>query len=141
MSGSLWVTSKANTEFFSSALDGTVKWWDTRFLKTPTEILVMDLNDPKRADILHAVGVTALQFEPTISSRFLAGMENGGIVNVSRRSNNLAEKLAMRFECYTGPAVAIDRNPAYPKNFLTIGDWSAKVWSDDTREGCFLSTW
>ncbi|CAK9811867.1 Dynein axonemal intermediate chain 2 [Anthophora quadrimaculata] len=136
----LWLPSKANTEFFSSSTDGMVLWWDTRFLKRPTEKLVINLENPSNADILQAVGVTTLQFEHTMSSKFLAGTENGLVLNVNRRGNSPAEKLAIRFECYAGPVVAIDRNPVYTKNFLTVGNWSAKIWADDTKEGCFFST-
>ena len=136
----LWISSKANTEFFSCSTDGMVLWWDIRFIKKPTESLVMDLEQPNRADVYKAIGITALQFEQTMSSRFLAGTENGLVVNVNRRGSNPVEKLAMRFQCYVGPVVAIDRNPVYTKNFLTIGNWSAKVWADDTKEGNLLST-
>lgn len=107
-------------------------------MKKPTDTLVMDLDDPGRADLYRAVGVTVLQYEHTISSRFLAGMKNGKIVNVNRRGNTPAEKLAMRFKCCAGPIISIDRNPAFTKNFLSVGDWTAKVWSEDTREGCLL---
>ncbi|KAK1130138.1 hypothetical protein K0M31_019822 [Melipona bicolor] len=136
----LWITSKANTDFFSCSTDGAVLWWDIRFIKKPTESLVMDLEEPDRANVYKAIGITALQFEQTMSSRFLAGTENGLVVNVNRRASNLVEKLAVKFQCYVGPVVAIDRNPVYTKNFLTIGNWSAKVWADDTKEGNLLST-
>lgn len=109
-------------------------------MKKPTETLVMDLEQPQRADIYKAVGITALQFEQTMSSKFLAGTEDGMVVNVNRRTSNLVEKLAIRFQCYTGPVIAIDRNPIYTKNFLTIGNWSANIWADDTKEGNLLCT-
>lgn len=32
-----------------------------------------------------------------------------------------------------GPIYSIQRNPINPKYFLTIGDWTAKVWSEDQR--------
>nr|XP_034180598.1 dynein intermediate chain 3, ciliary-like isoform X3 [Osmia lignaria] len=140
VSQALWIPSKVNTEFFSASTDGAVLWWDTRFPRKPSDILVMDLYSPSRADIVKAIGVTALQYEQTISSRFLAGMQNGMIINVNKRNLNRIEKLASKFMCYTGPVVSIDRNPAVVKNFLTIGDRSAKVWADDTKEGCFLRT-
>ena len=135
----LWIPSKANSDFFSCSTDGVVLWWDIRFIKKPTESLVMDLEQPDRANVYKSIGITALQFEHTMSSRFLAGTENGFVVNVNRRASNPVEKLAVRFQCYMGPVVAIDRNPVYTKNFLTIGDWSAKVWADDTKEGNLLS--
>ncbi|XP_068983669.1 dynein intermediate chain 3, ciliary-like [Bombus flavifrons] len=136
----LWIPSKVNTDFFSCSTDGTILWWDARFMKKPTETLVMDLEQPQRADIYKAVGITALQFEQTMSSKFLAGTEDGMVVNVNRRTSNLVEKLAIRFHCYTGPVIAIDRNPIYTKNFLTIGNWSANIWADDTKEGNLLCT-
>lgn len=74
-----------------------------------------------------------------MSSRFLAGTENGLVVNVNRRTDNPVEKLLVRFECYSGPVLAIDRNPVYTKNFLTVGNWSAKLWADDTKEGNLFS--
>lgn len=137
----LWIPSKTNKDFFSSSSDGTVLWWDIRQEKRPIETVVMDLQNPSRASFLEAVGVTALQYEPTMSSRFLAGTENGIVLSVNRRGQNPVEKLATRFECCTGHVIAIDRNPTYTKSFLTIGDWCAKVWADDTKEGYFLNAW
>ncbi|KZC05586.1 Dynein intermediate chain 3, ciliary, partial [Dufourea novaeangliae] len=136
----LWTSSKANTEFFSASSNGTIMWWDTRFMKRPTHILVMDMYDPRRMDRFKAIGVTALNFEPTMSNKFLVGLVNGMAINVNRKNVTPEEQFAMKFECYTGPVHSLDRNPFAPKSFLTIGDWSAKVWSDDTREGSLLST-
>ncbi|XP_076390371.1 dynein intermediate chain 3, ciliary-like isoform X2 [Megachile rotundata] len=141
VSKAIWIPSKVITEFFSASIDGTVKWWDTRYPKKPRDMMVMDLYDPSRASIVDAIGVTTLQYEPTISSRFLAGLQNGIIVNVNRRSKDEREKLAARFMAYKGPVIAIDRNPAFLKCFLTIGNGTVKVWADDTKEGCFFSVW
>lgn len=102
-------------------------------------MLVMDLDDPVRADVVHAIGVTSLQFEPTMGYRFMAGMENGVVVNVNRRTTSPTEKLAYRFSCHRGPVIAIDRNPFTPKNFLTVGDCTAKIWADDTREDSLIT--
>ncbi|XP_012347214.1 dynein intermediate chain 3, ciliary-like isoform X2 [Apis florea] len=135
----LWIPSKTCTDVFSASTDGLVLWWDIRFPKKPTDKLVMDLDDPKRGNMYKATGITSLQFEQTMSSRFLAGTENGLVVNVNRRTDNPVEKLLVRFECYSGPVLAIDRNPVYTKNFLTVGNWSAKLWADDTKEGNLFS--
>ena len=29
--------------------------------------------------------------------------------------------------------MAVDRNPFYPKNFLTVGDNTCKIWCEDLR--------
>ncbi|KAG7210502.1 hypothetical protein KM043_012023 [Ampulex compressa] len=136
----LWIASKTNTEFFSGSTDGTIKWWDIRRLSRPTDELVMDLEEPSRADVVRAIGVSALQFEASMGSRFMAGTQNGIVVNVSRKSATPVEKLAWRFSCHCGPVLAIDRNPFCSKYFLTVGDWTAKLWADDTREGCLMET-
>lgn len=136
----LWTASKANTEFFSSSTDGTVKWWDIRFIKRPTDTLVMDLDDPDRMDRFRAPGITAMHFESTNHHRFLAGLENGIVVNVNRRSDEPKEQLATRFECYNSSILTIDRNPIISRNFLTVAGHTAKVWSDETKEGFLLCT-
>ncbi|EFN79166.1 Dynein intermediate chain 2, axonemal [Harpegnathos saltator] len=135
----LWLTSKTNTEFFSACTSGTIRWWDIRKLKRPTGVLVMDLDDPERADVVKAVGVTSLQFEPAMDYKFMAGMQNGVVVNVNRRAPSLAEKLSNRFNCHHSPVIAIDRNPFTLKNFLTVGDCTAKIWADDTREDSLIT--
>ncbi|KAG6797884.1 Dynein intermediate chain 2, axonemal [Apis mellifera caucasica] len=129
-----WIPSKTCTDIFSASTDGLVLWWDMRFPKKPIEKLVMDLDDPKRGNVYKATGITCLQFEQTMSSRFLAGTENGIVVNVNRRTDNPVEKLLVRFECYAGPVLAIDRNPVYSKNFLTVGNCQQTV---DLTGGCW----
>ena len=36
--------------------------------------------------------------------------------------------------------LTLSRNPAFPKNFLTVGDWSARVWSEDIRGSAIMWT-
>ena len=38
--------------------------------------------------------------------------------------------LAEYFRCHQGKVMAVDRNPFYPKNFLTIGDTTTKIWCE-----------
>ena len=52
-------------------------WWDTRKLQTPTETLVIDLCKPEDQNVNKATGITALQFEPSMGTRFMCGLENG----------------------------------------------------------------
>lgn len=135
----LWIHSKTNTEFFSASTDGTIKWWDIRNMRQPTDELVMDLDDPLRADIVRAMGITKLQYEPIIGQRFLVGTTNGTVINVRRKVINPINKLALRFNCHVGPVIAIDRNPFITKYFLTVGDWTVKIWTEDTRERSLIT--
>ena len=35
---------------------------------------------------------------------------------------------------HAGPVYTVKRNPFFPKYFLTVGDWTARVWCEDVRE-------
>lgn len=61
-----------------------IKWWDTRKLQNPTENLVIDLLKPEEQDVDRATGISALQFEPSMGTRFMCGLENG--TKIHRRS-------------------------------------------------------
>ncbi|XP_043678098.1 dynein axonemal intermediate chain 2-like isoform X2 [Vespula pensylvanica] len=136
----LWINSKTGTEFFSSSKDGQIKWWDTRKMKIPTETLVIDLEKTENQNVDQATGISALQFEPSMSSRFMCGLENGMVISGNRKGKTPSEKLAVRFKVQYGPVIGLERNPTFIKNFLTIGDWTARIWSEDCRESCIAWT-
>lgn len=101
---------------------------------------MFDLERPNEPDMDRAIGVSCMNYGPTAGTKFMLGMDNGVIVSVSRRAKTNAEKLAVRFEAHYGPVVSVDRNPFNPGLFLSIGDWTARIWSEDTREGNLVST-
>ncbi|XP_034947678.1 dynein intermediate chain 3, ciliary [Chelonus insularis] len=136
----LWINSKTGTEFFSSSKDGQIKWWDTRKLQVPMDTLVVDLSKPEEQDIDRATGVTALQFEPSIGTRFMCGLKNGTVISGNRKGKTPGEKMAIRFRAQYGPVISVERNPTFVKNFLTVGDWTARLWSEDCRESCICWT-
>lgn len=111
-----------------------------RNLRQPSETLIMDIENPQRADEVRSIGVSSLQYETTMGTKFLCGMENGIVISATRKGKNPVEKLSMRFDCHNGPVVTVTRNPFSTKNFLTIGDWTARIWAEDTKEGNLMST-
>ncbi|CAK9822996.1 Dynein axonemal intermediate chain 2 [Anthophora retusa] len=135
-----WQPSKSNTEFFSTSVDGCAMWWDTRNLRQPTEVLLFDLEKPNEPHMDRAIGVSCLSFGPIIGTKFMFGLENGMILTGSRKSKTNAEKLAVRYEGHYGRVNSVDRNTFNPAIFLTVGDWRARVWAEDTREGNLIST-
>ncbi|KOC61089.1 Dynein intermediate chain 2, axonemal [Habropoda laboriosa] len=135
-----WQPSKSNTEFFSTSSDGTAMWWDTRNLREPTEVLLCDLEKPNDPHMDRAIGVSCLSFGPIIGTKFMFGLENGIILTGSRKSKTNAEKLAVRYEGHFGRVNSVDRNTFNPAIFLTVGDWRARIWAEDTREGNLIST-
>ncbi|KYN14063.1 Dynein intermediate chain 2, axonemal [Trachymyrmex cornetzi] len=136
----LWINSKTGTEFFSASKDGQIKWWDTRKLQVPTETLVIDLSKPENQNVDKATGISTLQFEPSMGTRFMCGLENGIVISGNRKGKTPGEKIATRFRAQYGPVISLERNPTFVKNFLTVGDWTSRIWSEDCRESCIAWT-
>ncbi|KAK1132130.1 hypothetical protein K0M31_016263 [Melipona bicolor] len=136
----LWINSKTGTEFFSASKDGQIMWWDIRKLQMPTETLVIDLCKTDDQNVNKAIGISALQFEPSMGTRFMCGLENGIVISGNRKGKTASEKIATRFKAQYGPVISLERNPTFVKNFLTVGDWTTRIWSEDCRESCIAWT-
>ena len=75
------------------------------------------------------------------------GTEEGRIVCCSKKAKVQPEVIINTFRGHHGPVRGLQRNPAFSKNFLSVGtgvlyctvlyctvqvgDWSARVWADD----------
>ena len=132
--------SKSNSEFFTGSSEGRIMWWDIRKLREPTEILIIDLDNTKEPNVESAIGVTSLNYEPSMGTKFLLGTENGVIISGSRKSKTTTDKLALRFNGHFGPVYNVDRNPFNPKYILSVGDWTSRIWAEDTKEGTLVAT-
>ncbi|CAD1469760.1 unnamed protein product, partial [Heterotrigona itama] len=135
-----WLPTKSNTEFFSTSSDGSAMLWDTRQLRQPVETITFDFEHPNEPDVDRAIGVSCLNFGPMVGTKFMFGLENGVVVTGSRKARTNAEKLSVRFNAHFGEVKSVDRNVFNPLVFVTIGDWRARVWVEDTREDCLVST-
>ncbi|XP_037907219.1 dynein intermediate chain 3, ciliary isoform X2 [Hermetia illucens] len=140
VSSVLWINSKSGTEFFSGGLDGQVLWWDTRKLNEPLDRLFMDPVRTDEQDLSRSYGISVLEYETTIPTRFMCGTEMGMLFSCNRKGKTPMEKINIRMMCHLGPVYAITRNPAFVKNFLTVGDWTARIWSEDCRESSIIWT-
>ncbi|KAM4662025.1 dynein axonemal intermediate chain 2 [Discoglossus pictus] len=134
----IWLQSKTGTECFSASTDGQVLWWDIRKMSEPTENLVLDITKKSNLDI--ALGAVSLEFEPTLPTKFMVGTEQGVVISCNRKAKTPAEKIVCTYSGHHGPIYAVQRNPFFPKNFLTIGDWTARIWSEDSRESSIMWT-
>lgn len=94
----LFINAKSGQEFFSSGPDGAVKWWDIRNMSEPTDEMIMDVMKSSFdvPSMAHSNGVTALEFEPTIPTRFMAGTENGLVVAGNRKGKTPMEKVPIK---------------------------------------------
>ncbi|KAJ8725984.1 hypothetical protein PYW07_000682 [Mythimna separata] len=137
----LFINSKSGQEFFSGGTDGALKWWDLRRLDAPTEQLCLDMVKAQEPQSMsRAKGVSVLEFEPTMPTRFMVGTEDGLVLTGNRKAKTVADKISGKFDAHWGPVWALKRNPGFLKNFLTVGDWSARVWSEDCKESAILWT-
>jgi dynein intermediate chain 2 len=60
----------------------------------------------------------------------MLGTEQGIIVALSRRKNK-GYQIDRPYFAHYGPVYSVQRNPFLSKYFLSIGDWTAKIWVDD----------
>ncbi|KAF4084935.1 hypothetical protein AMELA_G00111730 [Ameiurus melas] len=134
----IWLQSKTGTDFFSASTDGQVLWWDVRKMSEPTERLVLDPS--KKGKLENALGAISLEFETTMPTKFMVGTEQGLVVSCNRKAKTPGEKIVCTYSGHHGPIYALQRNPFFPKNFLTVADWTARIWSEDIRESSIMWT-
>ncbi|CAH0603561.1 unnamed protein product [Chrysodeixis includens] len=138
----LFINAKNGMEFFSAGTDGALKWWDLRHMGEPTEVLILDVikSATDQQSMANANGVSVLEFEQTIPTRFMVGTENGLVITGNRKGKTPLEKLPSKYETHLGPVWALERNPGFLKNFLTVGDWTARIWSEECHESAIMWT-
>ncbi|XP_023949316.2 dynein intermediate chain 3, ciliary-like [Bicyclus anynana] len=127
--------SRLNTEFFSGSSDGKCMWWDIRNMSQPTDELIMSVRYPSidKASLADSEGVSALQFDRSFPTKFLCGTDTGLVINVNRKGKSHAEIMSAVLNAHIGPVRAVHRSPCSAKIFITCGDWTTNVWSDDVR--------
>jgi hypothetical protein len=48
--------------------------------------------------------------------------------------------LPLQMQCHASPIYTLARNPSFCKNFITVGDWNARIWSEDCKESSIIWT-
>ena len=74
----------------------------------------------------------------TQNNYLMVGTEEGKIICCSKKAKNPTEVIINKFRGHHGPIRGLQRNPAFSKNFLSIGDWSARVWADDVLDSSLI---
>ncbi|KAF9802987.1 hypothetical protein SFRURICE_012232 [Spodoptera frugiperda] len=101
-------------------MNGQVGWWDTRKGGDPAGVCPPHV---AHRDIARNV----LFINSKIGAEFFSSSPDGVV--------------KWQYEAHFGPVYALQRNPTFVKNFLTVGDWTARVWSEDCRESAILWTY
>jgi dynein intermediate chain 2 len=131
----VWPNSKTGTECISVAPDGKVLWWDTRNLQQGP-VTTAILTDGSAGD--RVIGATRIDNSTEVSQKCLVGTEQGYVMQIMKKQGTKGEvstRFGMEGGKHHGPIFAIQRNPAAGagKFFLTVGDWTAKIWADDLK--------
>eukprot|EP00762_Andalucia_godoyi_P000256 ANDGO_03198.mRNA.1 Dynein intermediate chain 3 len=124
-----WLATKTNTECMSCSTDGQVLFWDTRKIGEPIEVL--QLEPAKQESYRGILGAVSLDYDPSNAAKFMVGTEQGLVLAGNRKAKTPADRIAQVYTGHHGPIYAVKRNMFAPKFFLTVGDWTARIWVDD----------
>jgi len=129
-----WINSKTGNQCVSVSTDGQMLWWDTRRLSEPTDSLELSTDIKGDGQVL---GGSSLEYNSEAGpSKYLVGTEQGVVLMINlknRKQNNGVSVYDQGAGKHHGPIYSIQRNPANTKCFLTVGDWTARIWMEDLR--------
>ena len=138
-----WISSKAGHQCASVSTDGQMMWWDTRKLEEgPIDTIqlatdskaVVDGN-PTGAGM--TLGGSSLEYNSEAGpTKYLVGTEQGLVMSVNlrnRKMNNGVSVYDNGHGKHHSPIYSIQRNPTHNKFFMTIGDWTARIWAEDLK--------
>lgn len=131
-----WIQSRTGNECVSCSSDGQMLWWDTRNLSAgPTDSMTME--SPNGT----IYGGTSMEYKSDAgATRYLVGTEQGLVLLADRKAKKDAESAKSIKSTYGlnggrhhGPIYSIERNPSNTKYFMTVGDWSARIFMEDLK--------
>jgi dynein intermediate chain 2 len=63
----------------------------------------------------------------------LVGTEQGTVLLVKRKAKGPNDRVGAVYPGHHGPIYALARHSMFSKVFLTVGDWTARIWNDEIR--------
>jgi len=69
-------------------------------------------------------------------SKFLIGTEGGTVLTANKKPKKDVEittRYGLESGRHLGPVYALNRSIQNPKYFLSVGDWSTKIWVEDLK--------
>lgn len=137
----IFLQSRLNTDFFSASTDGQCLWYDIRNLSEPTDSLIMDIAPPhgQKPNMANAEPISVLQYERLFPTKFFCGTDTGLAINVNRKGKTHNEKINGVYNAHGGPVRALHRSPNISKMFITCGDWTVHIWSEDIKSSPIIT--
>ena len=62
------------------------------------------------------------------------GCESGALLACNRKAKNPTDRVAGAFYGHHGPVYSLARHPFAAKYFLSVGDWTARIWAEDSKQ-------
>ncbi|XP_042658458.1 dynein axonemal intermediate chain 2 isoform X3 [Tyto alba] len=125
--------------------NGQMAYWDTRKGGLPVEVSTVEVSH--RDPVYGAIWLQSKTGTECFSAstdgqptKFMVGTEQGIVIACNRKAKTPPEKITSTYSGHHGPVYALTRNPFYPKVFLTVGDWTARIWSEETKESSIMWT-
>lgn len=87
-------------------------------------------------------GGLKIEYNPEAgASKFLIVTEQGTIFLSNKKKNDadISQKYGFSWGRHLGPITGIQRCPHVNKYFLTVGDWTARIWPDDYKIPIYVS--
>ncbi|XP_023941304.1 dynein intermediate chain 3, ciliary-like [Bicyclus anynana] len=133
---------RTNTEFFTGSPDGQCLWWDKRNLSKPIDRLLMSvkLEGNEAPSFTNSEGVSSLEFDRGLPTKFLCGTESGLIINANRMGRSHSEVLTSYWNAHTGLVRAVQRSPCTLRMFISCGDYRVRIWSEEVRTAPIIVT-
>lgn len=131
-----WIQSKTNNQFASVSTDGQMMWWDTRKLTEPTE--VVQLTDGTG----RVLGGSSMEYNVEAGpAKYLVGTEQGIVLQMNMRKkagktgadSGVCQAQDSGSGKHHGPIYSIQRNPLNTTSYLTVGDWTARIWNEKNK--------
>lgn len=132
-----WIQSKTNTQFVSVSTDGQMMFWDSKKLSEPTEVI------PLGDGTGRILGGSSMEYNIEAGpAKFLVGTEQGVVLSANLKKKAAGSKGGDANLCvpndmgpgkHHGPIYSIQRNPTHPSNYMTVGDWGVRFWSEKNK--------
>jgi dynein intermediate chain 2 len=137
-----WSTvGKSGSECFSVSTDGRILWWDMKDPEgVPREMKILEDQVPCDGELKTKIlGGTSLEYNSEVGPlKYLIGTEQGYILQANKKKTidinmryGYDPQLVQDVGKHHGPVYSLWRNPDHPKFFLSVGDWSANIWSEE----------
>lgn len=131
-------TGKTGNECVSIGSDGRMMWWDkTNDKGLPSESyqIIDKIPDANGEMVDKVLGGTSMEYLAEAGPlNYLVGTEQGYVIMANKRKQaEITRRFGYETGKHHGPVYSIWRNPAHTKNFMSIGDWTAKFWHEDLK--------